>query len=173
MSQLYVEGLYEIIPLKGFRNTPGVKFHMAPEGRFKSIDSIDRVEHGPDAVSPGSLGGVERPWYYHKAQTDCLIVFKGERVTELYTPAHGRIETFTVTPQFILRDDVRVYDGPAFLSWPAHVFHRVRSGKEGSLSINIAKHHEGFSLADNFDIYDADISTGAFKVLRQGHLDQS
>jgi hypothetical protein len=169
-------GLYEVIPLKEFRNTPGVRFHMVDMGRFMRIDAMDRVEHGGGARSPGPVetpaGTCERPWYYHKAQTDNLIVFTGHRVTELYTPKHGRIETFDVTSVGVSLNGEVIFDGPAFLSWPPGVFHRVSSGPEGSLSVNMAVHHAGFSLEDNFDIYEVDIATGEARLVRRGFLDQ-
>ncbi|KJR43164.1 hypothetical protein MCHI_000936 [Candidatus Magnetoovum chiemensis] len=172
MADLYVEGLYEIIPLKEFRNTDKVKFHILPTEKISKIDAIDRVEHSKGAISPGRVGDVERPWYCHKAQTDNLLVFKGKRITELYTPKHGKIETFTVTPEYIEKDGNIYFEGPAILSWPPFVFHRVTTSDEGSLSINIAVHLDGFSLKDNFDIYSVDIQTGQSIVIRQGHLDQ-
>jgi hypothetical protein len=176
MDRFSDAALYEVIPLKEFRNTPSVRFHMVDMGKFMRVDAIDRVEHGAGAYSPGPVatpaGAIERPWYYHKAQTDNLIVFTGRRVTELYTPKHGRIETFEVTADRVSLNGEVIFDGPAFLSWPPGVFHRVSSGPEGSLSVNVAVHHAGFSLEDNFDIYDVDMATGQASVVRRGVLDQ-
>ncbi|MEO5361550.1 MAG: hypothetical protein H7843_14075 [Nitrospirota bacterium] len=172
MENLLVEGLYVIIPLVEFRNTPSVRFHLLPENKISHIDSVDRVEHGPNAISPTVQGRTGRYWYYHKAQTDNLLVFLGSRITELYTPGHGKIETFEVTTERITRNGELVIDAPAILSWPPGVFHRVSSGQNGSLSINFAVHESGFSLKDNFDIYEVDIETGQYNVIRHGFLDQ-
>jgi hypothetical protein len=66
-----------------------------------------------------------------------------------------------------------LYDGPALLVWPRGVFHRIKSGDHGSASINLATHYEGIDMRTNFNIYDLDTGTGEFRVLREGHLDQS
>lgn len=172
MTQMHIEGLYEIIPLREFRNTPQVKFHMAPLQRLPRIDSVDRVEHGPNAQSPTIQGDVRSLWYYHKAQTDNLLVFKGSRVTQLYTPKYGKVEAVEVTADNIKKDGQLLYEGPAMLAWPPGVFHRVCSGPEGSLSLNFAIHHEGFSLEDNFDIYEVDVEGATYRLVRHGHTDQ-
>ncbi|QWR78526.1 hypothetical protein [Candidatus Magnetomonas plexicatena] len=172
MKKLFVDGLYTITPFVEFRNTPSVKFHILPENKIPRIDSVDRVEHGPNAVSPTIKGSTGRYWYYHKAQTDNLLVFLGLRITELYTPKHGKVETIEVTAECIRHNGEVVIDTPAILSWPPGVFHRVSSGQEGSLSLNFAVHEPGFSLEDNFDIYEVDTETGRYSVIRHGFLDQ-
>ncbi|MCG6553794.1 MAG: hypothetical protein L7F77_15820 [Candidatus Magnetominusculus sp. LBB02] len=173
MKTLSIEGLFTIIPLVEFRNTPSVKFHTLPEKKIPRIDSVDRVEHGSSAVSPTVAGRTGQFWYYHKAQTDNLLVFLGARTTYLYTPTHGKVETLEVTPDWIKHNGELVIEAPAILSWPPGVFHRVSSGFNGSLSLNFAVHEAGFSLQDNFDIYEVDTETGAFSVVRHGFLDQS
>ncbi|MBF0458138.1 MAG: hypothetical protein HQK99_09610 [Nitrospirae bacterium] len=172
LEELFVDVLYSIIPLVEFRNTPSVRFHMLPGNIIPRIDSVDRVEHGPNAISPTIKGGSGRYWYYHKAQTDNLLVFLGSRITELYTPKHGKIETIEVTAEWVRRNGELVIEAPAILSWPPGVFHRVSSGQEGSLSLNFAVHNPGFSLEDNFDIYEVDTETGQYSIVRHGFLDQ-
>ncbi|MBF0538336.1 MAG: hypothetical protein HQL03_08810 [Nitrospirae bacterium] len=172
MTQMHIEGLYEIIPLREFRNTPQVRFHMLPLQRLPRIDSVDRVEHGPNAQSPTIEGDYRSLWYYHKAQTDNLLVFKGARITQLYTPKHGRVEAIEVSTDSVKKDGKLIYEGPAMLAWQPGVFHRVYSAAEGSLSLNFAIHHEGFSLEDNFDIYEVDVVSATFRVVRHGHADQ-
>ncbi|KJU85090.1 hypothetical protein MBAV_002716, partial [Candidatus Magnetobacterium bavaricum] len=65
-----------------------------------------------------------------------------------------------------------IYEGPAMLAWSPGVFHRVCSGAEGSLSLNFAIHHDGFSLEDNFDIYEVDVAGATCRVVRHGYADQ-
>ncbi|MBF0567968.1 MAG: hypothetical protein HQK95_03790 [Nitrospirae bacterium] len=172
LKKLSVDGLFVVIPLVEFRNTPSVRFHVLPENKISRIDSVDRVEHGPNAVSPTIKGDTARYWYYHKAQTDNLLVFLGSRITELYTPRHGKVETIEVTAEWVRHNGELVVEAPAILSWPPCVFHRVSSGENGSLSLNFAVHEPGFSLQDNFDIYDVDTETGQYSIVRQGFLDQ-
>ncbi|MBF0517437.1 MAG: hypothetical protein HQK97_10035 [Nitrospirae bacterium] len=172
MKTLFVDGLFKIIPLVEFRNTPSVKFHILPGNNLPRIDSVDRVEHAPNAISPTIQGASGCYWYYHKAQTDNLLVFLGSRITELYTPRHGKIETFEVTAQWIKHNGQLVIEAPAILCWPQGVFHRVSSGQDGSLSLNFAAHEPGFSIEDNFDIYEVDTETGRYSVARHGFLDQ-
>ncbi|MEJ2587374.1 MAG: hypothetical protein P8165_07280 [Deltaproteobacteria bacterium] len=167
-----VDGLYAVIPLTNFRNTPGVMFDFVPEGLVSRISSIDRVIHANKAISPGPVGGVDRPWYMHPHQDDNLVVMHGKRHVELYTPGHGRIEAFVVTPQTIEREGAVLYQGGAMLVWPRNVFHRIQSGEEGSASMNFAVHYEGFSIRTNFNIYGLDVDTGKFEVVRYGHEDQ-
>ncbi len=168
-----VPDFYRIISLKVLRRTPGVFFDMIPMAAFSHIDSIDRVIHEHGATSPGPIGDVAHPWYMHPSQEDNLLVLHGTRHVDIYTPGHGQIESFIVTPQRIEKDGQLLVDGPAMLVWPCGVFHRVRScEKAGSASLNFAVHHDGFDLRANFNIYDIDTVTGQYRVIREGHLDQ-
>ncbi len=65
-----VNGLYSIIALKVLRRTPKVCFDALDLSQLSPAASIDRVLHGPGALSPGSVGSVERPWYMHPHQED-------------------------------------------------------------------------------------------------------
>jgi len=167
-----IPGLYRIIALNPLRRTSGVRFENIPIDAFKNISAIDRVIHERRAISPGLVGDVARPWYMHPHQDDNLIVLHGVRRVQIYTKKHGRIESFEVTPDRILRDNEPVIDGPAMLVWPRGVFHRIESLDEGSASINFAVHYEGFDMRTNFNIYDLDLETGRFKVIREGFKDQ-
>jgi len=168
-----VEGLYSIIALKVLRRTPNVCFDALEMSQISPVASIDRVLHGPGALSPGSVGAVEHPWYMHTHQEDNLMVLHGTRYVELYTPEHGKIEKFTVTPDKVSMENGRWHTGAVMLTWPCHVFHRIVScPKEGSASINLAAHLEGFDIRTNFNVYDLDPATGKFWVVREGYLDQ-
>jgi len=167
-----VPGLYKIIPLKVFRKTQKVTFDFVPIDLLPRIDAIDRVIHESNATSPASVGSIERPWYMHPYQEDNLIVLHGTRHVEIYTPQHGRIEKFTVTPHEILTDGKVLQVGGAMLCWPTGVFHRIQSGTEGSASLNLASHYEGFDIRTNFSVYNLNVTTGEYKVIREGHLDQ-
>jgi len=167
-----VPGLYRVIRLKAFRHTPGVEFDLYPEPLIESIHSIDRVIHEKEAISPGPVGDVERPWYMHPNQADNLLVLHGTRFVDIYTPAHGRIEHFEVTPEKVYHNGDLIAEGGAVLVWPRGVFHRIRSGDAGSASVNFAQHYKGFDLRTNFSIYKVDTQTGQFEVIREGHLDQ-
>lgn len=168
-----VSGLYRIIRLRVLRRTPGVCFDVVPRGALPRIDAIDRVLHDRGAVSPGPVGDVERPWYMHPHQDDNLIVLHGIRYVDIYTTAHGKVESFTVTPHEIRRGDEVVFDGPAMLVWPRGVFHRVLScEKQGSASLNFAVHYDGFDIRTNFSVYELRPETGQYRVIREGHLDQ-
>ncbi len=167
-----IPNFYRIIPLTPFRRTEGVSFDFVPRAAMGEIAAIDRVIHRGGAVSPGPVAGVERPWYMHPAQDDNLIVLAGTRVVDIFEKNHGRVETFEVTPEQIRRHGQVLYDGSAMLVWPRRVFHRIRSLEGGSASLNFAVHYEGFDIRYNFNIYDLDPTTGDFRLLREGHLDQ-
>lgn len=167
-----IPGLYRIIALSVFRKTEGVMFDLFPMDITPKIDSIDRVIHSHDAVSPGSVDGVQRPWYMHTAQDDNLIVLYGKREVDIYTKEHGRVEHFTVTPDQVFHNGESVYQGGAVLVWPKGVFHRIVSGPEGSASINLAVHHDSFDIKTNFSIYDLDTNTGEYRMIREGYKDQ-
>jgi len=167
-----VEELYRVIQFKEFRKTVGVTFDIIPIGELCQIDAVDRVLHESSAVSPAAIEGVEKPWYMHPHQEDNLVVLHGSRYVEIYTPKHGRIENFTVTPNKILKGEELIFEGGAMLVWPRGVFHRIVSGEDGSASINLARHYDGFDLKTNFNIYDVDIKTGKFEVIREGFKDQ-
>ena len=165
-------GLYTIVPLNIFRRTPGAYFDNVPIGAFSKISAIDRVIHVSNAVSPGRVGIIERPWYMHPHQEDNLLVLHGTRYVELYTKKHGKTEYFVVAPEYIKKNDKMLFEGAAMLCWPNLVFHRVMSLAEGSVAINFAVHHEGIDMRNNFNIYSLDTVTGDFHVVREGYLDQ-
>lgn len=164
------EGLYQIIPLEVLRRTKSVYFDNIPI--IEGLSAIDRVIHEPHAFSPGSIGEVSRPWYMHPHQDDNLLVLFGTRIVELYTKEHGKVETFEVTPQEVRMNGEVIFEGAALFGWPPYVFHRVESKEQGSASLNFARHFEGFDIKTNFTIYDLDTETGAYRVIREGHLDQ-
>jgi len=163
---------YKVIALQPFRKTAGVSFDILPREIVPKVDAVDRVIHKSSAVSPGPVGDVPEPWYMHPYQDDNLMVLQGVRYVDIYTRAHGRIESFIITPERLEHDGKVLYEGPALLVWPRGVFHRIKSGEEGSASINLATHYEGIDMRTNFNIYDLDTETGKFKVIREGHLDQ-
>jgi hypothetical protein len=168
-----VAGLYRIISLKVLRRTPNVCFDALDLSQISPIASIDRVMHGPGAISPGGVGDVARPWYMHPHQEDNLMVLHGARYVELFTSEHGRVETFAVRPDSVSRTGGKTFEGAVMLVWPRRVFHRIVScPKEGSASINLAAHFEGFDIRTNFNVYDLDTSSGEYRVVREGHLDQ-
>ncbi len=167
-----VPGFYRIVRLNPFRRTSGVYFDNVPTDAIPRIDAIDRVIHEKAAVSPGPVAGVERPWYMHPCQDDNLVVLYGTRFVDIYKRDHGRIESFVVKPNHIEKDGRILVPGPAMLVWPRGVFHRIRSGEEGSASLNFAVHYPGIDMRTNFNIYDLDPETGAFETIREGHLDQ-
>jgi hypothetical protein len=168
-----IKGLYRIITLKEIRRTEKVMFHMLDFSLIPCADGFDRVIHEPGALSPGSVGNVERPWYMHPHQEDNLMVLYGTRYIDIFTPEHGKVENFTVTADKVCRGDKVCYTGAAMLVWPRNVFHRIRSCPEkGSTAVNFAVRFDGFDIRTNFDIYDLDTVTGTYHVLREGHLDQ-
>ena len=168
-----ISGFYKVVALQPFRKTAGVSFDILPKNLVMKIDAVDRVIHKSSAVSPGPVGDVSEPWYMHPHQDDNLIVLQGTRHVEIYVKSHGRIESFVITPERIEHNSKLLYDGPALLVWPRGVFHRIKSGAEGSASINLATHYEGIDMRTNFNIYDLDTATGKFRVVREGHLDQA
>jgi hypothetical protein len=167
-----VPRFYKVIALQPFRRTEGVTFDILPKNLVPKIDAVDRVIHKSSAVSPGPIGEIAEPWYMHPYQDDNLIVLQGTRHVEIYTKEHYRIESFVITPDYIEHNNKLLYDGPGLLVWPRKVFHRIKSGEKGSASINLATHYEGIDMKTNFNIYDLDIKTGKFRVIREGHLDQ-
>jgi len=167
-----VKDLYRIIQFETFRKTHQVTFDFIPMELFDRIDSMDRVIHEPNAISPGAYENISRPWYMHNFQDDNLVVFSGTRHVEIYTPEHGKVENFIVTADSVYKNNKIVASGSVLLVWPRNVFHRIISGDKGSASLNIAVHYEGFDIKTNFNIYDLDTSKGIYKVAREGHEDQ-
>ena len=167
-----VKYFYKIVQFDTFRKTPDVHFDLIPLDFFENIGSLDRVIHRNNAISPGSVGDIKRPWYMHNFQDDNLVVFSGTRFVEIYTPETGRIESFTVSSDKVFKGDVLVAEGSVLLIWPRKVFHRIVSGNEGSSSLNIAVHYDGFDIRTNFDVFDLNTKTGDYKVIRKGYEDQ-
>ncbi|MBU0934886.1 MAG: hypothetical protein KKI09_06335 [Spirochaetes bacterium] len=168
-----IPGFYRVIELIPFRHTKGVAFDIFPMKYLPKIDGIDRVLHESDALSPGSIEAVERPWYMHPQQEDNLIVLSGVRTVDIYTLEHKQLMTFVVEPNRIIKDGKLLYEGPAMLVWPCNVFHRIRSGSNGSSSLNFAVRDQKIDMKTNFNIYDLDTAANTYKLLRAGHLDQT
>jgi len=162
--------IFTIIPATEFRNTDQVQFHFIP--LFENLKGMDLVKHGENAISPGTIGETERPWYMHPHQIDNLIVFIGTRYVDLFLEGDKEISSLEVTPEKIIKDGKLLYEGPAVLSWGTNVFHRIKSGAEGSYSLNFAVREEGFDIKNNFNIYDLNTKTGEYKVVRDGFKDQ-
>ena len=168
--------LYRIIPLRILRRTSGVKFDEMVPSDIPKIHGIDRVVHGPNSLSPGpiedSTPPVKRPWYMHKGQDDNLMVLQGTRYIDIFKPETKERASFIITPEKIYKNEKLYYDGPAMVVWPAGVFHRIISGEEGSISVNFATRNRNFNLDDNFNIYDLNIHSGEYRLLKDGIDDQ-
>ncbi len=163
-----VPGFYRTILLKKLRRPPGVYFDLVPRKAMGKIGAIDQVLHDSGAVSTGP---VARSWYMHPYQEDNLVVLHGTRHVEQYTKKHGRTENFIVSPNCIIQGKKVLYEGPVLLSWPIDVFYRIKSGEEGSASINLVDHYPGIDPSTNFNIYDVDIETGSLIMIREGFRD--
>ena len=166
------KNFYKVIKLKEFRKTEGVTFDVMVQSMIPKIDALDRVLHQKGAISPGKVGPVEEAWYMHPHQEDNLFVLHGMRTVELYKPEYGKIEKFVITPNYIEHNGERILEGGGLITWTTDVFHRITSGDDGSASINLATHLEGFDIKTNFNIYDLDTESGDYKLIREGYKDQ-
>jgi hypothetical protein len=102
------------------------------------------------------------------------MVLSGKRYVELYSPVLERIVTFEVEPDRVVREGKALCDSACLLAWDRNVFHRIRSDEAtGSRSVNLATHYPGFDIETNFNIYDLNVATGEFHVLRRGADDQN
>ncbi len=166
-----IDGLAHVIPFTVLRQTKGVDFQAIPF--IEGMNALDRVIHDEDAFSPGTVEEVLRPWYMHPQQDDNLITLAGTRIVELYTPAHGKIETFEISASQITHNGKVVCNGPGLLGWPPYVFHRNHSPYVGgSTSINLAIRFKNFNIDTEFNIYDMDTQTGKYRMIRKGSLNQ-
>lgn len=168
--------MYRLIPLRTLRNTQKVKFHEMVPSDIPPIHGVDRVIHEPYASSPGPVedcpNPVQRPWYMHPGQDDNLLVLQGERFVDIFCPIKKKLSSFIITPDKIYKNEKLYHDSPAMIVWPAGIFHRIVSGKDGSISVNFSTRTNEFSLDDNFNIYDLDLSTGNSRIIREGIDDQ-
>ena len=187
-----VEGVYRVLLLSRLRETSGVAFDVLPPRLVPRVDAIDRVIHAAGALSPGSVGEIERPWYMHPNQDDHLMVLDGKRYVDLYSPLVGRVISFEVEPDCVVKvatssgsvagENVNpqafsrdvICESASLLVWPRGVFHRIRSdAATGSRSVNLATHYPGFDIDTNFSIYDLNVETGEYHVIREGSADQN
>ena len=168
--------MYRLVPLRVLRNTAKVKFHEIVPSDIPAIHGVDRVIHEAYATSPGPVDDcanpVRRPWYMHSSQDDNLLVLQGERFVDVYCPIQKKLASFVVTPDKVYKNDKLYHDAPAMVVWPAGVFHRIVSGKDGSISVNFATRGKTFDIDDNFNVYDLDVTTGQSRLLRDGKDDQ-
>jgi hypothetical protein len=164
--------MYRIIPLRVLRRTLGVHFDEIVPSDIPKIHGIDRVIHGPNSISPGPINHIKRPWYMHKYQDDNLLVLQGTRYVDIYCPVEKVKSSFIITPDKVYKNEKLYCDHPAMIVWPAGIFHRIISGTDGSISINFATRHKNFNLKDNFNIYDLDLKTGKYTLIKEGYKDQ-
>lgn len=164
--------MYRIIPLRILRRTEGVKFDEVVPSDIPKIKGIDKVIHGPNSISPGPIENVKRPWYMHTHQDDNLMVLLGTRFVDIYDVKTKTKASFIVTPDKIYKNDKLYCDYPAMIVWPSGIFHRIISGPEGSISVNFATRHKGFDIKNNFNIYNLDVVTGNYELLKDGYEDQ-
>ena len=168
--------MYRIIPLRVLRRTSGVMFDEMVPSDIPKISGIDRVIHGPNSISPGSVDDynvpIKRPWYMHPGQDDNLLVLQGTRYIDIFDPKTINKASFIVTPDKVYKNDKLYYDGPAMVVWPAGIFHRIISGIEGSISVNFSTRNKNFNIKDNFNIYQLCTTTGDYNVIKEGHEDQ-
>ena len=168
--------MYRLIPLRILRRTKGVKFDEMVPSDIPKIHGIDKVVHAPNSVSPGpvedSVPPCKRPWYMHKGQDDNLMVLQGTRYIDIYCPTQNKKESFIVSPDKVYKNDKLYYDGPAMIVWPAGIFHRIISGEEGSISVNLSTRTKDFDIEDNFNIYNLNTYTGEYTTLKEGKDDQ-
>jgi len=63
--------MYKIIPLQILRRTKGVKFDKMIPSDIPKISGIDRIIHGANSISPGSIENTaiqkKRPLYTHSS----------------------------------------------------------------------------------------------------------
>ena len=164
--------MHRILPLRTLRCTAGVLFDEVSKSDIPKIHGIDRVIHKANGVSPGPVGAVKRPWYMHTGQDDNLMVLQGERFVDIYCPVRKEKASFIITPDKVYKNGKIYCEQPAMVVWPSGIFHRIISGSEGSISVNLSTRTDKFSLDDNFNIYDLDTQTGRYEVIRDGKLDQ-
>ena len=168
--------MYRIIPLRVLRRTTGVMFDEMVPSDIPKISGIDRVIHGPNSISPGSIEDcpipIKRPWYMHPGQDDNLLVLQGTRYIDIFDPKTITKASFIVTPDKVYKNDKLYFDGPAMVVWPAGIFHRIISGVEGSISVNFSTRTKDFDIRDNFNIYQLCTNTGEYNVVKEGHEDQ-
>jgi len=164
--------MYRIIPLRVLRRTLGVQFDEIVPSDIPKIDGIDRVIHSANSISPGPIHNIKRPWYMHTHQEDNLMVVQGTRFVDIYCPKTKIKSSFIITPDKIYKNDKLYCDYPALVVWNVGIFHRIISGPEGSISINFATRHKGYNNNDNFNIYDLDLETGKYKIIKEGYKDQ-
>ena len=48
--------------------------------------------------------------------------------------------------------------------WPSGIFHRIISGIEGSIFVNLSARTDKFDLNDNFNIYNLCTNTGDYTL---------
>ena len=95
-----------------------------------------------------------------------------DRYVDIYDPKTKNKASFVITPDKVYKNNKLYYDGPAMVVWPAGIFHRIITGEEGSISINLATRTQNFDLETNFNIYKLNTNTGEKELLKQGVDDQ-
>ncbi len=164
--------MYRLIPLRALRKTTGIKIDEISSSDFPIIDGINKIVHSPNSISPGPLKNVTRPWYRHRGQNDNLLLLHGKRYIDLYDSKLDKKISLIITPDKIYNNDELLYDGPAIINWSSGTFHRIASGNDGSISINLVTRKKNFNYIEDINIYDLDTETGIFKCISDGYIDK-
>jgi len=164
--------MYRIIPLRTLRKTMGVLFDEIVPSDIPKISGIDRVIHKSNSISPGPIDNIKRPWYMHPSQDDNLLVLQGTRYIDIYSPMYRKKQSFIITPEKIWKNGKLYCNYPAMIVWPSGIFHRIISGEEGSISVNFATRGKEYDINTNFNIYDLNIETGEYHIIKKGIEDQ-
>jgi hypothetical protein len=164
--------MYRILPLRILQRTNGVQLDEVVPSDIPKMNGIDRMIHGPNSLSPGSIKNCKRPWYMHKYQDDHLLVVQGTRYVDIYCPETRVKSMFIITPNKIYKNHKLYVDSPAIIVWPAGIFHRMISGKEGSISINFATRKPEYDIRDSLNMYHLDTTTGEYFLLKRDSIDQ-
>ena len=134
--------MFELLSYERFRDTPSVRFF---DVTVETSNARDLVIHSGPAVSPPDdpeTGSWQ--FYMHPHQEDNLLAASGGRTFYLVNltweqPFHR----------------VRLQSGGDILRIPPRTFHRSISDPDGSVVLNQAVRAPGFSLVDEFRVYNS------------------
>lgn len=138
--------MFKLIPLgQLFRNSSHRVDNVMIHDALK-ISGIYREIHGANSVSPiGTehhfkiLNSPAASWYANIYEKNNLLVLNGSRDLDLWCMKKDKMINFKLTEDKIYRNGKLYYGSPALISWGGDIFHKTKSGSEGSISINFTE----------------------------------
>ena len=135
--------MFKLIPLSQVLRSSSFRIDNALIEQGIQISGIYREIHGANVSShigtDSYLKKLDDNWYSNCYERNNLLVLNGSRTVNLFCKYTNQEMTFTITPDNIYKNNKLYYGSPGIISWYGDIYHKTKSGNEGSISINFTE----------------------------------